>query len=173
LAFLAQNKAKLPKILIITLVFETNAIFCRKLPKIAENCDHNIDPCFGQGLPGREQGLLSRTGLHLILVEFAVLVRRLSLVLEGDDNETDEDVDHEEGDDDDVDEVEDGNDGTVVVQRATVLLVGVDGDVQDAETSNVYENTWDRCYDFLNILAENFGKKWRFLLKTKLNYAKI
>jgi hypothetical protein len=162
LAFLAQNKAKLPKILIITLVFETNAIFCRKFPKIAE-----------KGLPGREQGLLSRTGLHLILVEFAVLVRRLSLVLEGDDNETDEDVDHEEGDDDDVDEVEDGNDGTVVVQRATVLLVGVDGDVQDAETSNVYENTWDRCYDFLNILAENFGKKWRFLLKTKLNYAKI
>jgi hypothetical protein len=26
------------------LVFEKNAIFCRKLAKIAENCDHNIDP---------------------------------------------------------------------------------------------------------------------------------
>jgi hypothetical protein len=26
------------------LVFEKNASFCRKLPKIAENCDHNIDP---------------------------------------------------------------------------------------------------------------------------------
>jgi hypothetical protein len=30
--------------MIITLVFEKNAIFCRKLSKIAENCDHNIDP---------------------------------------------------------------------------------------------------------------------------------
>jgi hypothetical protein len=44
LAFLTQNKAKLRKFLIITLVFEKNAIFCRKLAKIAENCDHNIDP---------------------------------------------------------------------------------------------------------------------------------
>jgi hypothetical protein len=44
LAFLTQNKAKLCKILIITLFFEKNAIFCRKLAKIAENCDLNIDP---------------------------------------------------------------------------------------------------------------------------------
>jgi hypothetical protein len=45
LAFLAQNKAKFCKILIITLVFEKNAnFFRRKLSKIAENCDHNIDP---------------------------------------------------------------------------------------------------------------------------------
>jgi fructoselysine-6-P-deglycase FrlB-like protein len=43
LAFLSQNKAKLSKILIITLVFEKNANFCRRLSKIAENCDHNID----------------------------------------------------------------------------------------------------------------------------------
>jgi hypothetical protein len=28
---------------IITLVFDKNAIFCRKLSKVAENCDHNID----------------------------------------------------------------------------------------------------------------------------------
>jgi hypothetical protein len=46
LAFLNQNKAKLCKNLILTLVFEKNAIFCRKLSKIAENCDHNIDPSF-------------------------------------------------------------------------------------------------------------------------------
>jgi hypothetical protein len=31
------------------LVFEKNAIFCRKLSKIAENCDHNIDPWFRSG----------------------------------------------------------------------------------------------------------------------------
>jgi hypothetical protein len=42
--FFTQNKAKLCKILIMTLFFEKNANFCQKLAKIAENCDHNIDP---------------------------------------------------------------------------------------------------------------------------------
>jgi hypothetical protein len=32
--------------------------------------------------------------------------------------------------------------------------------------------SWDRCYDFLNFFAEKFSKKWRFLLKTKLNFEK-
>jgi hypothetical protein len=46
-AFSTQNKAKLCKILIITLVFENSAkCFRRKLLKIAENWDHNIDPSF-------------------------------------------------------------------------------------------------------------------------------
>jgi hypothetical protein len=45
LAFWARNKAKLYKILIITLVFlEKRQFFRQKLSKIAENCDHNIDP---------------------------------------------------------------------------------------------------------------------------------
>ena len=70
---------------------------------------------------------------NLIFVKFAIFVSRLSLVLEGDNNETDEDVDHEECDDDDVDEVEHRNDRTVVVQGAAVLLVGIDGDVENAE----------------------------------------
>jgi hypothetical protein len=45
-AFFTQNKAKLCKKLIITLVFQKNANFFAvcKLAKIAENCDHNIDP---------------------------------------------------------------------------------------------------------------------------------
>jgi Ni,Fe-hydrogenase III small subunit len=42
LAFLTPNKAKLCKILIVTLIFEKKNR--RKLSKIAENCDHNIDP---------------------------------------------------------------------------------------------------------------------------------
>jgi hypothetical protein len=47
LAFLTQNKAKLCKNLIITLVFEKNAnLFFRHLAKIPENFDHNIDPRF-------------------------------------------------------------------------------------------------------------------------------
>jgi hypothetical protein len=42
---LTQNKAKLCKKFIITLVFDNNAnFFRRKLSKIAENCDHNIGP---------------------------------------------------------------------------------------------------------------------------------
>jgi hypothetical protein len=45
MAFLTQNKAKLCKIFIMTLVFEKNAnFFRRKWAKIAETCDHNIDP---------------------------------------------------------------------------------------------------------------------------------
>jgi UDP-N-acetylglucosamine pyrophosphorylase len=48
MAFLTQNKAKLFKNLIITLVFEKNAIFS---PKIAENCDHKINPRFGEFSP--------------------------------------------------------------------------------------------------------------------------
>jgi hypothetical protein len=45
LAFLTHNKAKLCKTLIVTLVFEKNAnFFRRKLAKIAEISDHNIDP---------------------------------------------------------------------------------------------------------------------------------
>jgi hypothetical protein len=41
LAFLTQNKAKLCKILILILFFDKTPIFS---PKIAEYCDHNIDP---------------------------------------------------------------------------------------------------------------------------------
>jgi hypothetical protein len=37
----AQNKANFYKKLIITLVYEKNTHFCRKLEKIAENNDQN------------------------------------------------------------------------------------------------------------------------------------
>ena len=61
----------------------------------------------------------------LIFVEFTVLVLLFTLVLEGDDDEADEDVDHEERDDDNVDEVEDGDDRSMVVNRAVVGRVRV------------------------------------------------
>jgi hypothetical protein len=51
LAFFAQNKAKLCKNLIIILVLRKTPIFRRKLAKIAENCDHNIDPRLGEFAP--------------------------------------------------------------------------------------------------------------------------
>jgi hypothetical protein len=49
MAFLTQNKAKLCKNWIITLVLKKKTpFFRRKLSKIAENCDHNIDPRLGE-----------------------------------------------------------------------------------------------------------------------------
>jgi len=56
----------------------------------------------------------------------------LSLVLERDDDEADEDVDHEEGDDDDVDEVEDGDHRTVVVHWTVIGRVRVDASVHQS-----------------------------------------
>ena len=50
----------------------------------------------------------------------------LSLVLEGHDHKTHEDVNHEEGDDDDVDEEEDSDSGPVVVDWTDSLFMGVD-----------------------------------------------
>jgi hypothetical protein len=70
LAFLTHNKAKVRKMLIITMVFEKNAnFFCRKLAKIAENCDHNIDPWLFSG-PSKETYL------------FILLLRRLLIALD-------------------------------------------------------------------------------------------
>jgi hypothetical protein len=46
LAFFAQTTPSFLQKMIMTLVFEKSAnFFRRKLAKIAENCDHNIDPC--------------------------------------------------------------------------------------------------------------------------------
>jgi hypothetical protein len=46
--------------MIITLVFERNAIFFRrKLGKIAENCDHKIDPWAPVSGDGSRQGSFS------------------------------------------------------------------------------------------------------------------
>ena len=55
----------------------------------------------------------------------------LSFRLEGDDHETDEDVDHEEGEDDDVDEVEHEDDGTVAFFGPNISFVGVNGDIEN------------------------------------------
>ncbi len=56
--------------------------------------------------------------------------------MESNDDETDEDVDHEEGNYDDVDEIVDGDERTVVVDRASVRRVRVDGHVQQPDTAN-------------------------------------
>jgi len=64
--------------------------------------------------------------MNLVLVELAVLVLLLSFLLERYDDETDEDVDHEERDDDDVNKVENSDSWAVVGLGTTILSVRVD-----------------------------------------------
>lgn len=63
---------------------------------------------------------------NLIFIELAVFVLLLSFVLEGDDNETDEDVHHEERDDDDVNDVVGGHYRPKVMDWSMILFIGVD-----------------------------------------------
>lgn len=71
---------------------------------------------------------------HLVLVELAVFKLLLSLALERDNDEADENVDHKESDDDDVNNVEDWNPRTVVLERASVYVGGINGVYQDSKT---------------------------------------
>ena len=50
----------------------------------------------------------------------------LSFRLEGDNHETDEDIDHEECEDDDVDEVEHEHDRTIAFFGTDISFIGVD-----------------------------------------------
>jgi len=70
----------------------------------------------------------------LVFIELAVLVLLFAFVLEGDDDEADKDVDHEEGDDNDVDEVEDGDDWSMVVDGTVVGRVRVHAFVHQSIT---------------------------------------
>ena len=60
----------------------------------------------------------------LVLVNFSILELCLTLLLEGDDDEGDEDVDEEEGEDDEVDDVEDGHLGSEKSSGSDVLKCG-------------------------------------------------
>lgn len=70
--------------------------------------------------------------ITLVFIQLAVFVLLLALILKGDDNETYEDVHHEEGDDDDVDDVVRGDNGPEVVNWTTVFFIGVDGNVKQS-----------------------------------------
>jgi len=59
----------------------------------------------------------------LVLVEFAVLVLLFAFLLERDDDEADEDVNHEESDDDDVDDIKQCHRWTVVIHRTHALAI--------------------------------------------------
>ena len=64
----------------------------------------------------------------------------LSFGLEGNDDETHEDVDHEERYDDDVDKVENGNIWTVVMLGTNIRCIGVNGDVENTEISTISQS---------------------------------
>jgi hypothetical protein len=66
LAFLTHNKSKM---LIITLVLRKRQIFRRKLAKIAENCDHNIDPRLDE---------ISPTGIKLSILHFLIVLKNIT-----------------------------------------------------------------------------------------------
>ena len=79
----------------------------------------------------------------------------LPLALEGDNDETDKDVDHEEGDDDEIDEVEEEDPRPVVLLGADVRLVRVNGHIQDPaeitiikEKYNHFEELTEKCNHF-------------------------
>ena len=74
---------------------------------------------------------------YLIFVKLAVFKGWFTLRLEGNNDKTDKDIDHEEGDNDDVNKVEDGNIWSVVMQRSNILSIGVDGNVKDPETFSI------------------------------------
>lgn len=70
--------------------------------------------------------------IPLILVQFTILVLLFALILEGDDDEAHENVDHEEGNHNDVDYVEHGHEGTIVVDGPYVQGVRINGHVQQS-----------------------------------------
>jgi len=76
--------------------------------------------------------LISTRATHLILIELAVFVLLFALVLKGDNDETDEDVHHEERDYDDVDDVVGGYYRPKVTNWSVILFIGVDRPVQQS-----------------------------------------
>lgn len=78
-------------------------------------------------LDKREKSRSFRRGqTHLILIKLAVFVLLFTLVLESDNNETNEDVHHEECYDNDVNDVVRGHYRPKIMNWSMVLLVRVD-----------------------------------------------
>ena len=64
--------------------------------------------------------------MYLVFIQLTVLVLLFTLILESDNNETDEDIHHEECDDDNVNNVVHCHHLSVVMNRAFIFGVGVD-----------------------------------------------
>ena len=63
---------------------------------------------------------------HLIFVKLTILICRLAFILEGNNNKTNENIDHEEGNDDDIYEIEAGYNLSMIMNWAMIFLIRVD-----------------------------------------------
>ena len=70
--------------------------------------------------------------LYLIFIKLTVFIGRFSFILKGNNNKTDEYIDHEEGYDDDVDEVKASYYWSIIMNGPHILLVRVYRYVQNA-----------------------------------------
>ena len=104
-----------------------NYILLRYSLKSKQKCEHGLLNFFAS-----EKNLPIKPSIYLIFVKLAVFVGRLSLLLEGNNDKTDEDVHHEEGDDNDVYEIKHSNYGPEVMDGSNVLSIGIDWNVKDA-----------------------------------------
>ncbi len=75
--------------------------------------------------------------MDLILVQFAILVFPLALILEGHDDETNEDVHHKEVDHHYESDVVNGDPVSGVFYRSVILLIRIDRDVKQAENKPI------------------------------------
>lgn len=87
-------------------------------------------PVLGNVAPDRLSLQCKLYTVTLVLVQLAILVLLLALVLECDDDEAYEDVNHKEGNDDDIDNVIGGHDRTEVVYWSVVLGVRIYRNIQ-------------------------------------------
>ena len=79
-----------------------------------------------------EQRAKDYWSIYLIFIKLAILIRWFAFALKGNNNETNEYVNHEKGNDDNVDEIEAGHYRSIVVDRTKVLLIWIDWNVKDA-----------------------------------------
>lgn len=75
----------------------------------------------------------TRLFVYLILIELAIFIFLFALVLKGDDDKTDEYIDHEKGNDNYVYNIISRYDRSVIVNWSFVFFIRIDGYVEQAE----------------------------------------
>ena len=63
---------------------------------------------------------------HLIFVKLTIFIRRLSFTLKGNNDETDEYIDHKEGNNDDINKIEASHDLSIIMNGAMIFHIRVD-----------------------------------------------
>ena len=70
---------------------------------------------------------------YLIFVKLTIFICGLAFVLKGDDDETNEYINHKKGNDNNINEIKARYNLSVVVYRPMVFLVRINGNVEDAK----------------------------------------